>query len=97
MEFSTIIALGSLLLAIIAAYKAGNKDTRGDAAREARTETKLDNIINGVAEIRLDMRTMNDRLSKHETRITRAEGDIQDQKRRIDELEKFVHQAHPPA
>lgn len=97
MELSTVIALGSLLLAIIAAYKAGNKDTRGDAAREARTETKLDNIINGVAEIRLDMRTMTDRLSKHETRITRAEGDIQEQKRRIDELEKFVHQAHPPA
>ena len=97
MELSVLIALGSLCLAVLAAIKSGNKDTRGDAAREARTETKLDNIINGVSEIRLDMRTMNDRLSKHETRITRNEGDIQEEKRRIDELEKLFRQAHPPA
>lgn len=97
MELSTVIALASLLLAVVAAYKAGNKDTRGDAEREARTETKLDYIINGVAEIRLDIRNMNDRLSKHETRITRCESDVAEEKRRIDELEKLFRQAHPPA
>lgn len=96
MEVSTIIALCSLGLAVVVYLTSGRKDTRSDAAREARTETKLDNIINGVSEIRLDMRTMNDRISKHETRITRNEGDILEDRRRIEELEKQFHQAHPP-
>lgn len=97
MDVSTAIALGSLVLALVAALRAGNKDTKGDAARQARTEAKLDNIITGVSEIRLDMRTMNDRLGKLETRIARDEGDIQEEKRRIDELERLFRLAHPPA
>ena len=97
MSTAEIIALISLGLAFFTMIFNGRKDTRVDAAKEARTETKLDSISNGITEIRVDMRTMNKTLTEHSSRIAKVEGSVQESNRRINELEKMFHQAHPLA
>lgn len=96
MGMSELVALLSLAVAAIALILNSRKDTRTDAAREARTEAKLDNISNGVSEIRLDQRAMSKRLDVHDTRITKVEEREVDDRRRIDDLETKFNQAHPP-
>lgn len=96
MEATVIISLCSLGVAAIAFLSNTRKDTRGDAAREARTETKLDNIINGVSELRVEMRTLSKRIDGLDTRVTRSESEIAEAFRRIEDLERFTRQAHPP-
>ena len=96
MDIGSVIAALSLALALAVFLVNTRKDTRTDAAKEARTDAKLDNINNGVSEIRLDMRAMAKRLDGHETRLTRVESAQEEGSRRIDELERLFHQAHPP-
>ena len=93
---SAIISLCSLGLALIVFLSNRNKDNTAAAAREARTEAKLDGISNGVNELRLDMRSMDKRIGGAETRLTQVEGREADDRRRIDDLEKKFEQAHPP-
>lgn len=97
MSASEIIALFSLAIAVLTMIFNGRKDTRVDAAKEARNEAKLDSISNGITEIRVDVRTMNKTLAEHGSRIVKVEGGVQEAQRRIDELEKMFHQAHPLA
>lgn len=96
MDPSVIISLCSLGLALIVFLSNRNKDTRTDAAKEARMDAKLDAINNGVSEIRLDMRAMDKRLGGAETRLTQVEGREADDRRRIEELEHKFTKAHPP-
>ena len=70
METSVIISLCSLGLAIIVFLSNRSKDANADAAKEARMDAKLDNISNGVSEIRLDMRAMDKRVGGAEKRLT---------------------------
>ena len=97
MEASVVISLCSLGLALIVFLSNRNKDTRTDAAKEARMDAKLDNISNGVSEIRLDMRAMDTRLGGAETRLTKVEGREAEDRRRIETLETKFTKAHPPA
>ena len=97
MGVSELIALLSLALAIIVFFMNGRKDTRNDAAKEARHEAKLDAISNGVTDIRVEMRTMKSDIADHGTRLATVEGSDKEAHRRIGELEKLFHQAHPPA
>ena len=97
METSVIISLCSLGLAIIVFLSNRNKDSRTDAAKEARMDAKLDNISNGVSEIRLDMRAMDKRVGGAEKRLTQVEDREAEDRRRIETLEDKFTQAHPPA
>ena len=97
MNYSALIALCSFGLAVIVYLSNRNKDSRTDAAREARTDAKLDNITNGVSEIRLDLRTMRQDLDKHKTAIATLEASDRENRRRIEVLEKKFNEAHPPA
>lgn len=97
MSLRELVAWLSLAVAAIALILNSRKDTRTDAAREARTEAKLDNIINGVSEVRLDQRAMSQRVDVHDTRLTKVEEREVDDRRRIDDLETKFNQAHPPA
>lgn len=97
METSVIISLCSLGLAIIVFLSNRNKDSRTDAAKEARMDAKLDNISNGVSEIRLDMRAMDKRVGGAEKRLTQVEDREAEDRRRIENLEDKFSQAHPPA
>lgn len=97
MEASAIISLCSLGLAVIVFLSNRNKEARVDAAREAKVDAKLDNISNGVSEIRLDMRAMDKRVGGAEKRLTQVEDREAEDRRRIESLEDRFTQAHPPA
>lgn len=97
METSVIISLCSLGLAIIVFLSNRSKDANADAAKEARMDAKLDNIIIGVSEIRLDMRAMDKRVGGAEKRLTQVEDREAEDRRRIENLENKFTQAHPPA
>lgn len=97
METSVIISLCSLGLAILVFLSNRSKDANADAAKEARMDAKLDNISNGVSEIRLDMRAMDKRVGGAEKRLTQVEDREAEDRRRIETLEDKFTQAHPPA
>ena len=97
METSVIISLCSLGLAIIVFLSNRSKDANADAAKEARMDAKLDNISNGVSEIRLDMRAMDKRVGGAEKRLTQVEDREAEDRRRIESLEDKFTRAHPPA
>jgi len=77
-----VISLVALAVAFLGLLLNSRKDTRQDAAETARVQAKLDSLINGVDEIRLEMRSMQkdirtqgERIAKIEGRLDRLEGE----------------------
>jgi len=87
LETSTIIALGALLVSLVGLFLNGRKDTRTDAAANAIIQTKLDSLITGVDDIRVEMRTMRDTIGDHGERLARVEARAQSNTHRLDALE----------
>ena len=87
METSTIIALGALLVSILGLIFNGRKDTRSDAAANAVTQTKLDSLISGVDDIRVEMRTMRDSITNHGERLAKVEARASSNTHRLDAIE----------
>lgn len=88
METSTYIALGALLVSLIGLALNMKKDSKADAATNAITQTKLDNLIGGVNDIRIEVRTMRESINDHSERLARIEARAESNTRRIDLLEK---------
>lgn len=88
METSTYIALGALLVSLIGLALNMKKDSKADAATNAITQTKLDNLIGGVNDIRIEARTMRESINDHSERLARIEARAESNTRRIDLLEK---------
>ena len=76
-----VISLFALAVAFVGLLLNSRKDTRQDAAETARVQAKLDSLINGVDEIRLEMRSMQKDIKTQGERIAKIEG-------RLDLLEK---------
>lgn len=74
METGAVISLGALAVAIISLILSGRKDTRTDAASSAIIQTKLDTLINGVDDIRVEMRSMQKDIRNHGERLAKIEG-----------------------
>ena len=87
METSTIIAIGALLVSLVGLFLNTRKDTRQDAAANAITQTKLDSLISGVDDIRVEMRTMRDNISNHGERLAKVEARASSNSHRLDVLE----------
>lgn len=87
METSTIIALGALLVSLVGLILNSRKDTRTDAAANAITQTKLDSLISGVDDLRVEMRTMRDSISNHGERLAKVEARSSSNTHRLDILE----------
>lgn len=95
MNTGNIIALLSLVLAGIVLLVNSRKDTRGDAARDARMEAKVDSIASGVTDMRVELRTMQNKLEDQGQRLAAVESSGKSAHHRIDELEKKFNAAHP--
>ena len=87
MEFSQLVALGSLIIAaisLIVGFVARNKQA---ASRDQRIEDKLDS----QGEMMRDVKTVVDKLDgktdDHSVRIARIEGEVDNIYRRVDRLE----------
>ena len=87
MEPSTLIALGALLISLIGLILNSRKDTRSDAAANAVTQTKLDNLINGVTDIRVEVRSMRESINDHSERLARVEARAESNTHRLDTIE----------
>ncbi|WP_182200081.1 hypothetical protein [Paraliobacillus salinarum] len=62
------------------------ENIKNDATREAVIETKLDNISNGVDNIRIDMRANEQRIGELNERVTRVEESSKQAHKRIDNI-----------
>lgn len=62
------------------------ENIKSDATREAVIETKLDNISNGVDNIRIDMRANEQRIGELNERVTRVEESSKQAHKRIDAI-----------
>lgn len=87
METGVIISLGALLISLIGLLLNSRKDTRTDAATNAIIQTKLDSVISGVDDIRVEMRTMRESINDHGERLARVEARSQSNTHRLDALE----------
>jgi len=89
MQIGTYISLGALLVSLVALLLNGKKDAKADAASHAVVTTKLDTLINGVDDIRVELRSMRDTLSDHGERLAKVEARAASNTHRLDVLEKL--------
>lgn len=87
MDVGVYISIGAVLISLIGLLLNGRKDTRTDAAANAIITTKLDSLITGVDDIRVEFRSMRDTLSDHGERLARVEARAQSNTHRLDSLE----------
>ena len=93
MTTSEVIALASLALAVFSTIVAFFRSGKTDAAGQARQEAKLDNIANGVDDIRVEQRHQRDRVDRLTERVTDDEGAIRELQHDVKDLKKY-HQPH---
>ena len=87
MNTGIYISIAAVVISLIGLLLNGRKDTRSDAAANAIITTKLDSLISGVDDIRVEFRSMRDTLSDHGERLARVEARAQSNTHRIDSLE----------
>ena len=88
METGTLISCVAMLVALLGLILNSRKDTRQDAAANAIIQTKLDSLITGVDDIRVEMRTMRDTIGDHGERLARVEARAQSNTHRLDAIEE---------
>lgn len=87
METGTWIALAAVLISVVGLLLSSRKDTRQDAAEMAEIKTSLNNIQNGVDDIRVEMRSHRERLNALEVKVAAVEASDKSAHHRIDTLE----------
>ena len=87
METATIISLAAVLISLLGLVLNGRKETRQDAAGNARLEAKLDSISGGVEDIRVELRTTRGRVDSLAERISAVESFCKSAQHRLDQLE----------
>lgn len=87
MDTGVIISIGALLVSLVGLLLNSRRDTRTDAATNAIIQTKLDSVISGVDDIRVEMRTMRESINDHGERLARVEARAQSNTHRLDTLE----------
>lgn len=97
MNTSEIIALCALGISALMLLLSMRKGTQTDAAAQARYEAKLDTLVSGVDDIRLDIRSLkNDNLT-HAAKLAELETSVKTAHHRIDDIFELYRKAHPPA
>ena len=93
-ELGLILSVTGVVIAYLS-YQVNNQrnetkeqeNIKDDATREAVIETKLDNISNGVDNIRIDLRANERQVGALGERVSRAEESSKQAHKRIDSLE----------
>lgn len=73
METGVIVAICALIVSAAGLLLNGRKDVSTTAAETASIETKLDSISRGVDDIRVEFRTMRDKVDGQAQRLTALE------------------------
>ena len=87
MQTGTIVSIGALIVSLVALILNSRKDTRQDAATNAVTQTKLDNLITGVTDLRVEVRSMRESINDHSERLAKVEARAESNTHRLDALD----------
>ena len=87
MEIGVLISIAAVLISFISLMMNGRKDTRADASSNAVTQTKLDNLIAGVTEIRVEIRSLQQSINDHTERLAKVEARAESNTHRLDTME----------
>ena len=77
MDISQVIAFVALVVAVLGLLGNSRKDTRSDAAALATIETKLNTLISGVDDIRVENKSLQKELYKHGEQIVELKARVQ--------------------
>lgn len=83
---STTIALIGMVVAFLGLLLTGRRDTRAGAANEAETRATLNSIKNGVDDLRVEIRTMRDKVETLNERLAKVEASAASAHKRIDTI-----------
>lgn len=95
MEITVVISACAVLISLAGLMLNGRKDTRHDAAASAIIQAKLDSVITGVDDIRVEMRSMRESLGDHGERLAKLEARSSSNTHRLDAVEGYI-KTHPP-
>ena len=87
MDTGVIISIAAVLISLVGLILNSRKDTRSDAAASAIIQTKLDSVITGVDDIRVEMRAMRETISDHGERLAKLEARAASNTHRLDTIE----------
>lgn len=87
MDTGVLISLAAVAISFVGLILSGRKDTRTDAAANAITQTKLDNLITGVTDIRVEIRSMRESITDHGERLAKLEARAASNTHRLDALD----------
>lgn len=87
MQIGMAVSIGAFMVSLIALILNSRKDTRQDAARNAVTQTKLDNLITGVTDLRVEVRSMRESINDHSERLAKVEARAESNTHRLDALD----------
>lgn len=87
METSVMVSIGAMVIAFLGLILNTRKETRTDAAESAKIQTKLDNLITGVTDIRVEIRAMQGTIGDHSERLAKVESRAESNTHRLDALE----------
>lgn len=87
MEIGTYISIAAVIIAFLGFVLNGRKETRTDAATTASIQAKLDNLITGVNDIRVEVRSMREIITDHSERLAKVEMMLQSATHRLDKIE----------
>ena len=87
MQIGVAVSIGAFVVSLIALILNSRKDTRADAATNAVTQTKLDNLITGVTDLRVEVRSMRESINDHSERLARVEARAESNTHRLDALD----------
>ncbi len=87
MDTGVVISIAAVLISLIGLILNSRKDTRSDAASSAIIQTKLDSVITGVDDIRVEIRAMRETISDHGERLAKLEARAAANTHRLDTIE----------
>ena len=87
METGTIVSIAAVVISLLALWLNSKKESKSDAAALARIDTSLTSLNNGVQDIRVDLRTMQNDISSHSERLAKVEARAESNTHRLDKIE----------
>ena len=94
-DISVVLAVLSLLVSIVVASKNNKRADRTEEEKEtARMTTvivKLENIGNGINEIKNEMKSMKDEIQKDHDLLIKVEASVEQAHKRLDDIQVRGH------
>ena len=87
METGTWIAFAALLISLGGLILNSKKETKTEAATLAEIKTQLNTLNNGVDDIRVDFKAMQNLINSHTERLAKVEARAESNTHRLDTLE----------